>query len=385
MITRIEIDGFKSFLDFQLDVPPLLALVGPNASGKSNLLDAVSFVVAEGNHQGAGLLVAKRGRAHELLHRVAKGLPVEEATVTIEALVPSESGSTQLMRFDAAIRVDPTLGVPVPQVFSLSFLRSDAPNKAPVDQRFKQLGSLSSKDEYQRYVSMGDEERESWRLYTPDPQAMRASSSSADRRPLLADGGNLAAILGRMVGTDAFADLMVDLVALIPDVVSVKPCFDEHRGEWSFDLVVDGQGSIPSTLLSDGTLRILGLLAALHDPEHSGTLLVEEIENGLHPRRLAELLRRIQQRVTDISDPESMARPLRQVILTTHSPVVVAELYRFRPDSLVFLDTAIRVDPDNDRISRVTVAKPVRAEGEPGTFVSPRQVRLYLSSVGQPS
>ena len=44
MITRIEIDGFKSFLDFKLDVPPFLALVGPNASGKSNLFDALRLV-----------------------------------------------------------------------------------------------------------------------------------------------------------------------------------------------------------------------------------------------------------------------------------------------------------------------------------------------------
>lgn len=43
MLTRIEIDGFKSFLDFTLDVPPFLALVGPDASGESNLLDALAF------------------------------------------------------------------------------------------------------------------------------------------------------------------------------------------------------------------------------------------------------------------------------------------------------------------------------------------------------
>lgn len=36
MLTRIEIDGFKSFLDFELDVPPFLALARPNSSGKLN-------------------------------------------------------------------------------------------------------------------------------------------------------------------------------------------------------------------------------------------------------------------------------------------------------------------------------------------------------------
>ena len=44
MITRIEIDGFKTFEDFSLDLHPFTAIVGPNASGKSNLFDAIKFV-----------------------------------------------------------------------------------------------------------------------------------------------------------------------------------------------------------------------------------------------------------------------------------------------------------------------------------------------------
>lgn len=167
---------------------------------------------------------------------------------------------------------------------------------------------------------------------------------------------------------------------MIPGVMKVVPELNEKRQEWSFDLVIDRQGSVPSTLLSDGTLRVLGLLAALHDPDHAGVLMVEEIENGLHPSRLAELLRRIQRQVTDLSDAESMDRPLRQVILTSHSPVVISELYRTRPESLVFMDSVLRIDPDHDRVSRVSVAKPVHDDGEPGMYVSPRQVRKYLST-----
>ncbi|GAA0376960.1 hypothetical protein GCM10009530_29430 [Microbispora corallina] len=48
MITRIEIDGFKSFENFALDLPPFLVLIGTNASGTSNLLDALTFVATVG-------------------------------------------------------------------------------------------------------------------------------------------------------------------------------------------------------------------------------------------------------------------------------------------------------------------------------------------------
>src|SRR5712692_15150 len=44
MITQIEIDGFKTFLDFKVELAPFQVLVGPNASGKSNLFDALHLL-----------------------------------------------------------------------------------------------------------------------------------------------------------------------------------------------------------------------------------------------------------------------------------------------------------------------------------------------------
>ncbi len=44
MITQIEIDGFKTFSDFKLELAPFQVLVGPNGSGKSNLFDALHLL-----------------------------------------------------------------------------------------------------------------------------------------------------------------------------------------------------------------------------------------------------------------------------------------------------------------------------------------------------
>jgi energy-coupling factor transporter ATP-binding protein EcfA2 len=73
MITRIEIDGFKSLRAFSLDLEPLTAIVGPNGAGKSNLFDALSLVsrVAE-----VSLLTAfkgGRGRIRDQFSRTADG------------------------------------------------------------------------------------------------------------------------------------------------------------------------------------------------------------------------------------------------------------------------------------------------------------------------
>jgi uncharacterized protein DUF2813 len=69
MLTRIEIDGFKTFRDFALDVPPFLAILGRNASGKSNLFDAVQFLRLA--TQGALLesTTDMRGDMVELFHQ----------------------------------------------------------------------------------------------------------------------------------------------------------------------------------------------------------------------------------------------------------------------------------------------------------------------------
>ncbi|MFF4127631.1 AAA family ATPase [Microbispora rosea] len=392
MITRIEIDGFKSFLDFQLDVPPFLALVGPNSSGKSNLFDALQYVRHAALRDEDPLLASRRGRPHELFHRVRKGtgvtrfdLRAHTLTQLGEGLLPNlyeagaELGEDGLPE-SAEVRWSPPKDI----LNRLSPWMRDKYGDAVLELvRAAQLLPEEDVDAWRLSRRVVESEVGTWRLHQPDPDRLRGWSSAADHGPLRADGSNLASVLGRLSSRGAIEELLVDLVALIPDIAGIEPILDDRRQEWTFDVLVDGQGAIPSTLLSDGTLRVIALLAALHDPDHPGVLLIEEIENGLHPSRLAELLRRIQGRVTDLDDPECVNRPLRQVILTTHSPVVVSELYRLRPDALVFLDTAVRVDPERDRISRVTVAKPVKSEGESGTFVSPRQVRKYLSAVSE--
>jgi len=44
MIRRIRIQRYKSFLDFSLEMKPLTVMFGPNASGKSNFLDALYLI-----------------------------------------------------------------------------------------------------------------------------------------------------------------------------------------------------------------------------------------------------------------------------------------------------------------------------------------------------
>ena len=73
MLARIEIDGFKSFEAFSLDLRPFMAVVGPNASGKSNLFDALRFLSLLAQHDIRTAMVDLRGEPEELFRRTASG------------------------------------------------------------------------------------------------------------------------------------------------------------------------------------------------------------------------------------------------------------------------------------------------------------------------
>lgn len=117
------------------------------------------------------------------------------------------------------------------------------------------------------------------------------------------------------------ADLLDWLSELCaPTIVDID--FDETRqGEIRFELIETGGTRVSARSLSDGTLRFLGLIVSLlmaqQEPRPSPVLLIEEIENGLHPTRLHLLVELLEQ-VTKTGRV--------QVIATTHSPLVLQHL-----------------------------------------------------------
>jgi predicted ATPase len=93
---------------------------------------------------------------------------------------------------------------------------------------------------------------------------------------------------------------------------------------------------------SDGTLRFLGLLAALLGPELARFYFLEELENGIHPNRLHLLVELIEQ-VT--------AERGIQVVATTHSPVL---LDLISEETLEYASLVYRLEGSPDgRIQRI--------------------------------
>ena len=90
MITRIEIDGFKTFRGFSLDLGPFMAIVGPNGAGKSNLFDAVTFLSGLAQNDIGGAMQALRGTPVEVFRRTRASRRRRVMTFAVEVLLKPE-------------------------------------------------------------------------------------------------------------------------------------------------------------------------------------------------------------------------------------------------------------------------------------------------------
>jgi len=170
--------------------------------------------------------------------------------------------------------------------------------------------------------------------------------SSVNAQPYMSvDGSNLPTMLARMQYEDEFAlnDVSRDLANLVSDVTGVELMKDDILNRYTVWVkYVDGR-SFPSSVLSDGTLRLLALAAIRNDSRFQGLLCIEELENGVNPSYLKDIAHLLRGLATDFTDSEQIDEPLRQVLVTTHSPAFISQ--PDARDSLLFAFTVTRVEP----------------------------------------
>jgi predicted ATPase len=87
MITKIEIDGFKTFRNFQLEFSPLTVIAGTNSSGKSNLFDALQLLSRLAETDLKTAFSEQRGEASELFTQYEEDWYAEEIFFAVELLV----------------------------------------------------------------------------------------------------------------------------------------------------------------------------------------------------------------------------------------------------------------------------------------------------------
>lgn len=179
-------------------------------------------------------------------------------------------------------------------------------------------------------------EMQSWRLLQLEPASLRRPDSFDAPVQLGGDGSHLAATVYRLAHSESageqadpertYAQLVARLAGLVEDLRELTIDRDLQRA--LLTLQVSGKDGTrhPAGSLSDGTLRFLALAVIERDPTLQGLLCLEEPENGIHPARIPAMLRLLRDIATDTDMAVGPDNPLRQVLITTHSPVVVGEV-----------------------------------------------------------
>jgi len=349
VIKRLKITGFKSIMSAEIELPRLTVLFGPNAAGKSNLLDAVLALSRVGTERTIADALSEpiRGYPVEAFAfpegGLASLLSMPRASFALEADLYGVAGG---MRYRAEVSIQPgsgslsisdeylaaltargkPKGLPVIEKAgdSLRIRRNGSPSPVrdePVGQNHTVLSDLHLGGPSYKGIEQCRNELAGWRIYYLEPRtAMRASKPLVEVNDIGVSGENVAPFLYRLKAESPkhFAEVRRLLRTLVPDVDDLQVDLDKRRG--TLDILIRQSGiDFSSRIISEGTLRVLALCCIAANPWGGSLIAFEEPENGVDPRRI-ELIAQLLF--------STAIEPGRQVIVTSHSPLVCGAMLK---------------------------------------------------------
>ena len=394
MITFIKIDGFKSFQDFKMVFTPFTVIAGVNASGKSNLFDALNLLSRLAETDLKTAFSEQRGNPNELFTQYDDGNFAEEMSFTVEMLlnrkIKDNWGGNETLN-NTRLRYSLKIGRSKNEIgFQALNIREETLEKIkPEDDEWAKnqilkeekdlwktrkaggsrepfiktdregqnntiaikirqdgkghgkatpasavlqtvLGGINSVDYPHAFAAK--EEMRSWKFLQLNPEDLREPTrqDAGLRDDITPTGKNLAAALFRIKQKDPYTikEISRKLNSFLPVFTDVDVFDDSANRQYIIQVKGEDNKWFTSRVLSEGTLRILALCILEYDEKYTGLLCFEEPENGIHPFRVKD----IAQLLKDLTATLKSDDLLRQVIVNTHSPILVSELLLWKDD-----------------------------------------------------
>jgi len=346
-VSRIELQNWKNFKSTEANLSRRSFFIGPNASGKSNLLDAFRFL-RDLAQNGLAQAVDDRGGVSSLRCLAARKSPSLVIDVTL-----SEAPDTPRWRYRIKFNQDPQRTPRVREEIVENLVTDqrivDRPNandhademlltqtsleQILANRQFREVSNFFESISYQHVI----------------PQVVRKpqefSSSPVKNDPFGRD------VIQRIWNTQKrtreawlrrISSVLKDAVPQLKDLeVEMDKQGNPHLiGRFEHWRPHDARQN--EAQLSDGTLRLFGLMWAMF--EGKGPLLLEEPELSLHPevvRKLPELLHRLQDEIRRMKRISLDDFEPRQLLISTHSD----ELLR---DEGISADEVLFIRPDQE-------------------------------------
>ena len=336
-IESIRLKNFKIFRDVHLtDIPAFLVVVGANGSGKTTLFDVFGFLhdCLKSNVRQA---LDARGRFREVLSR-----GTTDDTILIEIQYRMViSGKERLVTY--SLEIGERMGAPFVQREILRYKRgrygspfrfldfTNGEGFAITNEEDFKKPDEELEREYQKVApdtlaikGLGQFERfkaasafrqliESWHVSDFHINAARGRKEAAGQAEHLSQTGDNLPLVARYLYEEhpqAFQTILDTITRRIPGVKAVEPkLMDDGYLTLRFQ---DGSFKTPflDRYVSDGTIKMFAYLVLLHDPQPHPLLCVEEPENQLYPKLMAELAEEFR----------LYSQRGGQVLVSTHSP-----------------------------------------------------------------
>lgn len=182
-------------------------------------------------------------------------------------------------------------------------------------------------------------EMRNWMMLQFEPSSLRQPNSifEVKNASITANGLNLPATLYRLANESESRDIYQSLTNRLKDLVDeideIMVDKDEKRDLLTLQIRFKDGLTLPAQSLSDGTLRFLGLAVIEADDTKNNLICLEEPENGISPKKIGEMISLLKDIATDTDCEVDEDNPFRQIIINSHSPLVV----RNSPDESLYL------------------------------------------------
>ncbi|MEX8059924.1 AAA family ATPase [Microbacterium sp. 16-032] len=327
--TALELTNFLSYKSARIEFDDLVALIGPNASGKSNLVAALKLLRDIPTY-GLPLAIARRGGYDQLRHR-SQGRPNDPAIRLEFRYGPGETGFYELALASLKgkrYRVKRERAfLPIIDNHPDSFVSDgatvhsvewDSETDGPPRSEERRVpvapgqSALSTGGFPAHLIQLALSGLQTVEIHPARVGELQEPSSTAEFDPV---GANTASVFDAL-DTAARAKIVEQLAAIVPGIVRIEPrVYADKRTLLFVQRTAHGNREFLAKQMSDGTLRAFGILLALAQPETPGLIVIEEPEVAIHLGALQSLI--------EILQAESRTM---QVVLTTHSADIVDEL-----------------------------------------------------------
>ncbi len=331
-ISELRIKNFKSYKNAIINLKPFSVLVGPNASGKTNLVDALAFI-SDAVYRRLDFAVDERGGVYGILNRtpflmadseLGFGVKIDFGTIkydySFELIIPEIINNIFHVRRERLIDIN-NRNI----IFDINYDNNSESVKSGIeglseiaDPKRLALGVLGTKD----VLSPVYEFLSAMRRYVIDPNVMFREKiiGREEGNKLNTDGSNSGTVLLNLAEENGkrYEELCEILSLILP--LKIKPTFGYTEAHFEDDLKEPvllfiqtfgdkGHREFFDTKdLSEGTIRALGILLSIYQPDIPPVVIIEHPEDAIHPAAFEVLV-----------DVLKSGTDRAQVIITTHS------------------------------------------------------------------